>query len=198
MAHHSRRIIACWTVVLALMVGLLGACTTSREPGVVTGTGPASQTVSYSHGQYRLYGSGTDTSPYFWVWVPTAATAPPPPTNTSNSTVTYQGGRYQLRGNGTATSAYYWVWVPAGSAVEFTVPPPPSLPVRSASVAQAGGSISSTGTARRRLRTTGCGFPVGPRSRRLRRYLGRTRRLPVVRRAHGPCAPRSCGNAGHL
>ena len=145
MARLSWRSSACWMVVLALVVSLLGACTTSREPGVITGAGPASQTVSYSNGQYRLYGDGTATSPYFWVWVPMGITAPAPPADTSNSTVAYQGGRYQLRGNGTITSPYYWVWVPTGTAVEFTLPPPPSLPVTSASMAQAGGQYQLYG-----------------------------------------------------
>ncbi len=125
MSFQAWRISASWIVVLALMVGLLGACTTSQEGGVVTGTSPASQTVSYSNGQYRLYGNGTTAAPYFWVWVPTGVTAPAPPPDTSNSTVAFQGGRYQLRGNGTIASPYYWVWVPSGAYI-----PPPPLPPR--------------------------------------------------------------------
>jgi hypothetical protein len=104
MARYSWRLGACWTIVLALMVGLLGACTTSQEGGVITGTTtPPTQVVSYSSGQYRLYGNGTTAAPYYWVWVPTGTTAPPPPAETSNSTVSYEGGRYQLRGNSTTT-----------------------------------------------------------------------------------------------
>ena len=153
MAHLAGRISACWIVTLALMAGLLGACTT--ETGVVTTASvPATQTVTYQGGQYRLYGSGTAASPYYWVWVPTGVTAPAPPADTSNPSVAYQGGRYQLRGNGTTASPYYWVWVPTGANVEATMPPPPSLPVTSlpvtsASVAQPGGQylLYGNGTA---------------------------------------------------
>jgi hypothetical protein len=151
MTHHFWRISACWIATFALMGGLLGGCATSSdEPGVVTGTGPASQTVSYANGQYRLYGGGTSQSPYYWVWVPNGVTAPPPPMDMSNSTVTYPGGRYQLRGSGTLTSPYYWVWVPTGAAVAATIPPPPTLPVTalpvtSASVAQPGGQYQLYG-----------------------------------------------------
>ena len=153
MSHHAWRVSACWTVILA--VGLLGACATTPETGgVVTGTAPATQTVSYTNGQYRLYGNGSTTSPYYWVWVPTGVTAPAPPADTSNQSVAYQGGRYQLRGNGTTASPYYWVWVPTGANVEATMPPPPSLPVTplpvtSASVAQPGGQylLYGNGTA---------------------------------------------------
>src|SRR5438034_6721938 len=68
MAHLAGRISACWIVALALMAGLLGACTT--ETGVVTTASvPATQTVTYQGGQYRLYGSGTAASPFYWVWV---------------------------------------------------------------------------------------------------------------------------------
>jgi len=145
MSPQAWRNSACWTVVLALTVGLLGACTTSQEGGVVTGTAPATQTVSYPNGQYRLYGNGTTAAPYYWVWVPTGVTAPAPPADTSNSSVAFQGGRYQLRGNGTTSSPYYWVWVPTGANVEATLPPPPSLPITSASVAQAGGQYQLYG-----------------------------------------------------
>jgi hypothetical protein len=36
-------------------------------------------TVAQPGGQYQLYGSGTAASPYYWVWVPSGATVPPPP-----------------------------------------------------------------------------------------------------------------------
>ena len=120
------RINTCWLVSLALISGLLGACVTS-ETEVRTAAAPASQTVAYPGGQYKLYGGGTAASPYYWVWVPTGATVPqPPPVPGSpvTQTVAYPGGQYQLQGNGTAASPYYWVWVPAGA----TVPPPPPLP----------------------------------------------------------------------
>jgi len=128
MAHLAGRISVCWIVALALMAGLLGAWTT--ETGVVTTASvPATQTVTYQGGQYRLYGSGTATSPFYWVWVPSGVTAPAPPTTTAASTVAYPGGRYQLQGNGTVASPRYWVWVPTGSTVEAIVPAPPPLPV---------------------------------------------------------------------
>jgi len=44
-------------------------------PAVPMGT----MTVAQPGGQYQLYGSGTAASPYYWVWVPSGATVPPPP-----------------------------------------------------------------------------------------------------------------------
>ena len=129
MSQPIFRINAGWLVSLALISGLLGGCVTS-EPEVKAVAVPASQTVSYPGGQYKLYGSGTAASPYYWVWIPTGATVPqppqPPPVPASpvTQTVAYPTGQYQLYGNGTAASPYYWVWVPTGA----TVPPPPPLP----------------------------------------------------------------------
>ena len=137
MAHLAGRISACWIVTLALVAGLLGACAT-ETPVVTTTSAPATQTVVYQGGQYRLYGSGTAISPYYWVWVPTGVTAPAPPTTTVTSTVAYPGGRYQLQGNGTAASPHYWVWVPAGATLEATVPAPQPLPAAQATVQPAG------------------------------------------------------------
>ncbi len=88
MAHLAGRISAGWIVTLALVAGLLGACAT-ETPVVTTTSAPATQTVVYQGGQYRLYGSGTATSPYYWVWVPTGVTAPAPPTTIATSTVAY-------------------------------------------------------------------------------------------------------------
>jgi hypothetical protein len=42
-------------------------------------TAPAQRVVAYPEGQYVLAGDGTTASPYYWVWVPTGATAPTPP-----------------------------------------------------------------------------------------------------------------------
>src|SRR5712691_10320299 len=123
------RINACWLVSLALISGLLGACVTS-EPEVKAVAVPASQTVSYPGGQYKLYGSGTAASPYYWVWIPTGAVVSTPPVPPAlpgspvTQTVAYPAGQYQLYGSGTAASPYYWVWVRTGA----TVPPPPPLP----------------------------------------------------------------------
>jgi hypothetical protein len=42
----------------------------------------APQRVTYPEGAYELYGSGTASSPYYWVWVPRGTQAsllPPPP-----------------------------------------------------------------------------------------------------------------------
>jgi len=100
--------------------------------------GPRNSNRDVSGGQYRLYGSGTAASPYYWVWVPTGVTAPAPPTTISTPTVAYPGGRYQLQGNGTAASPHYWVWVPAGSTVEAIVPAPPPLPAIQTTVQPAG------------------------------------------------------------
>jgi len=40
---------------------------------------PAQRVAAYQTGRYELVGQGTATSPYYWVWVPTGATALPPP-----------------------------------------------------------------------------------------------------------------------
>ncbi|HEX9127232.1 MAG TPA: hypothetical protein VF948_12580 [Methylomirabilota bacterium] len=64
MAHLAGRISACWIVTLALMAGVVGGCAT-ETPVVTTASVPAIQTG----GQYKLYGSGTATSPYYWVWL---------------------------------------------------------------------------------------------------------------------------------
>lgn len=81
-----------------------------------------------SNGKYRLYGDGTTSSPYYWVWIPAGTNPPAPPALPPTRVATAAtDGRYQLYGDGTASSPYYWVWVPAGSA---TVPPPPPPPRR--------------------------------------------------------------------
>jgi hypothetical protein len=51
----------------------------SGTPGVApTVVAPPPTTVAAANGRYQLYGNGT-TQPYYWVWVPTGATVPPPP-----------------------------------------------------------------------------------------------------------------------
>ena len=40
---------------------------------------PSDRVVTYPQGRYELYGQGSRESPYYWVWVPTGATPPPPP-----------------------------------------------------------------------------------------------------------------------
>jgi len=144
MAHLAGRISACRIVTLALMAGLVAACAT-EAPVVTTASVPATQTVVYQGGQYKLYGSGTATSPYYWVWVPAGVTAPAPPTTITTSTVAYPGGRYQLQGNGTAASPHYWVWVPAGSTVEAIVPAPPPLPAAAQATVQPAGQYQLYG-----------------------------------------------------
>lgn len=131
MSQHIVRTNTCWLVSLALISGLLGACATSSDTEVRTVAVPANQTVAYPGGQYKLYGSGTTASPYYWVWIPTGATAPQPPPVPGSpvpQTVAYPGGQYQLYGSGTAASPYYWAWVPTGAAVPAPPPPPPPLP----------------------------------------------------------------------
>src|SRR3989449_6937609 len=121
MAHLAGRIGACWIVTLALMAGLLGACAT--ETGVVTTASvPATQVVAYPGGQYRLYGSGTTASPYYWVWIPAGASAPAPPPSTTSPTVAYPPGRDQLYGSGTDASPHYLGGVPTGTAVAAPLP----------------------------------------------------------------------------
>jgi len=133
---------------LALVVSLVLAvsgCATTGDPN----------TVSYPNGTYKLYGDG-GTTPYYWVWIPNDASAPPappappavpakaavvvqpaPPTTTvvvpvqpaapTPTIVAASNGRYQLYGDG-ATTPYYWVWIPSGAA--SPPPPPPPIPRR--------------------------------------------------------------------
>jgi len=143
MSYRPSRTSACWTVFVSLLVVVLAGCATAPEPASVTATGTQG-TVAYSNGQYKLYGSGTTASPYYWVWIPAGVTAPTPPPTTTNPTVTYPTGQYQLRGDGTTASPYYWVWVPSGSAMA-SVPAPPAVPMGTMTVAQPGGQYQLYG-----------------------------------------------------
>ena len=143
MTGHRSRIKTCSIVFAALMAGAAGGCATAPETGTVTATGSPA-TVPYSNGQYKLYGSGTTASPYYWVWIPAGAVAPAPPLTTASSSVTYPSGRYQLRGDGTATSPYYWVWVPSATTME-TLPLPPPLLASGMTVAQPAGQYQLYG-----------------------------------------------------
>jgi hypothetical protein len=144
MLYRPSRTSTCWMLFVSLLVVVLAGCATAPEPAPVAAT--ASQgTVAYSNGQYKLYGSGTTASPYYWVWIPAGVTAPAPPTMTTNPTVTYPSGQYQLRGEGTTISPYYWVWVPSGSTVATTIPAPPAIPMGTMTVAQPGGQYQLYG-----------------------------------------------------
>src|SRR5262249_40956215 len=100
MPYRPSRTSACWTVFVSLLVVVLAGCATAPEPAPVTATSTPGA-VAYSNGQYKLYGSGTTASPYYWVWIPAGVTAPTPPPITTNPTVNYPTGQYQLRGDGT-------------------------------------------------------------------------------------------------
>jgi len=76
----------------ASLVGaaILGGCIYSKEtttertvPGAVVVTAaPVDKAVTYPEGRYQLYGEGTRTAPYYWVWIPSGRTSvptPPPP-----------------------------------------------------------------------------------------------------------------------
>jgi hypothetical protein len=129
------------TVAMALIILPLIATGCARRekaadrPVVVVPAEPQ-RVVTHPGGRYELRGAGTAASPYYWVWVPSGATAvtlpslPPTPTVVvtapAQRVATYPEGRYELAGAGTVQSPYYWVWVPAGA----TPPPPPPLPRR--------------------------------------------------------------------
>src|SRR5262249_52693768 len=101
--------------------------------------------VTYPEGRFQLYGS--DATGYYWVWIPTGASAPAVPTPPAlppttvlpapavtaspapsvvvarfQNQIVYPQGRYQLYGD--ATRGYYWVWIPAGVMLPY---PPPQL-----------------------------------------------------------------------
>ena len=119
-------------VPATLAVGVLSGCA-MQDPAYPPTTGavlnaPGPRTVEYSNGKYQLYGDGTTSAPYYWVWIPAGTNPPAPPALPPTRVATAAtDGRYQLYGDGTSSSPYYWVWVPAGSA---TVPPPPPPPRR--------------------------------------------------------------------
>lgn len=143
MSHRLSRTSTCCMFFVGLMGAALGGCATAPEP--VTASGPPA-TVSYSNGQYKLYGAGTTTSPYYWVWIPAGTTAPAPPLTTANPTVTYPSGRYMLRGDGSGAAPYYWVWAPTGATVETALPAPPAVPVSGITVAQPAGQYQLYGS----------------------------------------------------
>jgi hypothetical protein len=119
-------------VPASLAAALLGGCAW-QDPyppttGAVLGGSSSSRTVEYPAGRYQLYGAGTSSSPYYWVWVPAGSNPPtPPPLPTGRVAASTTEGRYQLYGDGTSSSPYYYVWVPAGTTV-VAPPPPPRRP----------------------------------------------------------------------
>jgi hypothetical protein len=47
---------------------------------VVVSPAATNRVVTYPEGRYELYGDGTTTAPYYWVWIPTgSASVPNPP-----------------------------------------------------------------------------------------------------------------------
>jgi hypothetical protein len=113
-------------VLLQTIAVLFGGCMYSsevRSPSAVSAR--SGRSVAYPDGRYELYGAGTTTSPYYWVWIPNDTTPPAPPVTVARTekTLMYPEGRYELYGAGTTSSPYYWVWIPSG-----TTPPPPPPP----------------------------------------------------------------------
>jgi len=66
---------------------------------------PATQTVAFPGGQYKLYGSGT-TPLVYWVWIPSESRRRRHP-STSSSTVAYPAAVSALWER-TDASPYYW------------------------------------------------------------------------------------------
>jgi hypothetical protein len=127
----------------AIAVAVLGGCGPSTTPVVGGPAAPvASSTadprmVTYPTGRYQLIGDGSAASPYYWVWVPTGASAVPAPPipvpavpatvivpTAPERVVAHQQGQYKLYGDGSTVNPYYLVWVPAGQ----NPPAPPRLP----------------------------------------------------------------------
>ncbi len=46
---------------------------------VVVTPSPGQRVVTYPEGRYELYGDGTATAPYYWVWIPSGVTTVPTP-----------------------------------------------------------------------------------------------------------------------
>jgi hypothetical protein len=76
------------TCLLALTgAATLGGCVyreravPAASPATTVVVAPAAvdRVVVYPEGRYMLYGEGTTTSPYYWVWVPAGASPPTPP-----------------------------------------------------------------------------------------------------------------------
>jgi len=71
-------------VPATLAVGVLSGCAV-QDPayppttGAVLGAPAQPRTVEYSNGKYQLYGDGSTSSPYYWVWVPAGTMVVPPP-----------------------------------------------------------------------------------------------------------------------
>ena len=78
------------TSLLALSsAGLMSGCiyrekavvapAASPPTTVVVAPSAADRIVAYPEGRYELYGNGTVTSPYYWVWIPAGSTTVPMP-----------------------------------------------------------------------------------------------------------------------
>ena len=127
MRHAIRNYSARLMIAPALAASLLGGCAWNDQyPRATSSSDFGSRTVDYPGGRYTLYGDGTSSSPYYWVWIPAGSNPPaPPPLPPGRVVAAAPEGRYQLYGDGSSASPYYYVWVPAGATT--VVPPPPPL-----------------------------------------------------------------------
>ncbi len=89
MRLSRRALLLTTTPLLATALGVSGCFYSSKEtekvatkPVPVVVRGP-DRVITYPEGRYEMHGDGTESSPYYWVWVPTGAhslpPAPPPP-----------------------------------------------------------------------------------------------------------------------
>ena len=76
------------SLIALTATGLLSGCVyrervaspaASPPTTVVVTPSPGQRVVTYPEGRYELYGNGTASSPYYWVWIPSGVTAFPPP-----------------------------------------------------------------------------------------------------------------------
>ena len=130
-------------LLVPMTAAVLAGCAPNTTPVVGAPAAPVATSTSdprmvmYPAGRYQLIGDGTAASPYYWVWVPTGASAVPAPPipvpavpaivivpTAPERVVAHQQGQYKLYGDGSTVNPYYWVWVPAGQ----NPPAPPRLP----------------------------------------------------------------------
>ena len=77
------RAIARILVPATLAVSVFAGCAV-QDPAYPPTTGAVlgastPRTVEYPGGKYQLYGDGSTSSPYYWVWVPAGTMVVPPP-----------------------------------------------------------------------------------------------------------------------
>ena len=80
MDRKTTRLLATSLSALALLAGCIYSkeTTTERQVPVAVAAAPSERVVTYAEGRYVLYGDGKSV-PYYWVWMPTGASAPMPP-----------------------------------------------------------------------------------------------------------------------